>query len=77
MRYYREVLKLDFDRIKSKLDGLMTKAELDAHVAEIHRRFDQLHTYNQEIGATFQRIEDGMAATHRPITPLSSPRKTD
>jgi len=60
MRYYREVLKPDFDRLRSKIDGLMTKTEFDSHMAEIHKRFDRLHAYNQEISDTFQRIEDGI-----------------
>jgi hypothetical protein len=67
MRYYREVLKPDFDRIRSQIDGLMTKAEFDLHMAEIHRRFDRLHAYSQDMLATFQRIEDGVTALRIPI----------
>lgn len=69
MRYYREVLKPDFDRLRSQIDGLMTKAEFDAHMAEIHRRFDRLHAYNQDALATFQRIEDGMTAAAKDSAP--------
>ncbi|MEA2339868.1 MAG: hypothetical protein QOE82_3875 [Thermoanaerobaculia bacterium] len=63
MRYYREVLKPDFDRLRSEIDVLMTKAEFDMHMAKINRRFDELHAYNQDMLTTFQRIEDGMTAT--------------
>jgi hypothetical protein len=74
MRYYREVLKPDFDRVRSQIDGLMTKAEFDLHMAEIHRRFDRLHAYNQDALDTFQRIEDGMTITPKVSDPHDESR---
>jgi hypothetical protein len=50
MRFHREVLKPEFESLRSSIRERMTKAELDLHVAEIHRRFDRLHSLNQELG---------------------------
>jgi hypothetical protein len=58
MRFHREVLKPEFDSLRSQIGGMMTKAELDLHIAEIHRRFDRLHSINQEIAASFSRMEE-------------------
>lgn len=77
MRYYREVLKPDFDGLRAQIDGLMTKAEFDFHIAEIHKRFDRLHGYNQELSETFQRIEDGMSSNHAQFTEISNSRKIE
>lgn len=74
MRYYREVLKPDFDGLRSQIDGLMTKAEFEVHMAEIHQRFERLHAYNQDALATLQRIEDGMTATPKVSDPCDESR---
>jgi len=52
----------------------MTKAEFEVHVAEIHRRFERLHAYNQDALATLQRIEDGMTATSKVSDPCDESR---
>lgn len=58
VRFHREVLKPEFDSLRSQVRGMMTKAELETHIAEIHRRFDRLHSINQEISASFQRMDE-------------------
>ena len=78
MRYYRELWNPDFDKIRSQIDGLMTKAEFDLHIAEIHKRFDRLHNQSRELSGAFQRVEDAIAPPDQSsIAKLPVPRKLD
>ncbi|MEA2238479.1 MAG: hypothetical protein QOC81_3203 [Thermoanaerobaculia bacterium] len=58
MRFHRELLKPEFDRLRSSIGELIPKAELDFHAKEIAKRFDRLHRINQDIAATLRRIEE-------------------
>jgi hypothetical protein len=62
VRFHHEVLEPELDKLRSQIGGFVTKDEMRLHFENIHKRFDRLHSLNQEIGATLQRIEKGLGS---------------
>jgi flagellar biosynthesis/type III secretory pathway chaperone len=56
IRFHREAAQPEFDRQLSRERA--TRAKLDLRFAEIHERFERLHSLNQEMLATLHRIEE-------------------
>jgi hypothetical protein len=42
MQFYREILKPEFDRLRTGMDGMATKSDMLEFFDKIHARFDRL-----------------------------------
>jgi hypothetical protein len=57
MRFYWEVIKPEFDQLRSPVDGMVTKSDMLGYLDDIHARFDRLETQCQEVRAAVRRVE--------------------
>jgi prefoldin subunit 5 len=60
LRFHREVMRPEVDKILSAAGGMMMKSELSAATETLNERFERLHNSSRETLATLGRIEQQM-----------------
>jgi chromosome segregation ATPase len=69
MKFYREVIKPEFDQMSERMDGLVTKSEMMGYMDDIYGRFDRLEKYHA-LSAAVRRLEERMAGLEKRMTAL-------